>query len=163
MTMADLEAALNLVGASTLAAFHGPQPEARVQSAEKALGTTLPPTYRRFVRELGAGFCGGLELFGITGEPGQTDSAHDTVHRTLEERTYGLPPDMIIVAETGMGEFYVLDLAQSDEQGEGPVVIVPFPSPDLPSSESEHVAVDFGAFLLDRIVTWNENHPSDPA
>jgi antitoxin YobK len=158
--MADLEAALRLVNESKVADFHGPQPEARVESAEQALWITFPPTYRRFVRELGAGAYGSLEFFGVVAAP--ADSVVDAIGLTLEERERdALTPDLVVVGLTGMGEYYVLDLAQRDRDGEGPIVIVPIVSRGEPIHYREHVAADFGSYLLQAVSTWNEDHPAD--
>ena len=54
--MAELEVGLRLVAQHPDASFFiGSRDEELVKAAEAALGLAFPPTYRRFVRELGAG------------------------------------------------------------------------------------------------------------
>jgi hypothetical protein len=43
----------------------GERPEALVDPAEQTLGLRFPPSYRAFVRELGAGDAGGEEFYGV--------------------------------------------------------------------------------------------------
>ncbi len=68
MGMAELEQALDAVRESDRARFVGPRGPGLVLAAEEALGVTLPPTYRRFVTELGAGSVGGREFYGAIDE-----------------------------------------------------------------------------------------------
>jgi hypothetical protein len=126
--------------------FAGPRDESLVASAEAALGLRLPPTYRRFVSELGAGNAGGREFYGVTTDNFTTASIPNGIWLTLSEREQlGLPPEFVIVEETGTGEYYVLDTSRRDGDGESPVVVW---VPGRPRDALEAVAPDFGSFFL---------------
>jgi antitoxin YobK len=65
MSMDDMDRALELVREhGDEADFVGPRGE-HLEAAAAPLGHPLPPTYRRFVEELGAGDIAGVELYGI--------------------------------------------------------------------------------------------------
>jgi antitoxin YobK len=147
MSMAELEQALEAAGASDLADFIGPRDRGLVTAAEAALGVSLPPTYRRFIAELGAGSFGRSEFYGAIDENFDTSSVPDAIWLTLDERRgFGLPRHLVIVGDTGMGGFYVLDTARTDADDECPVAVwVGGQSRD--SETLEVVAPDFGSFF----------------
>jgi hypothetical protein len=149
MSMSDLERALALVGEhADRARFVGPRDPETVEAAEAALGVTLPPTYRRFLSELGAGSLAGREFYGVIDTDFEA-TVPDAVGLTLEAReTTGLPASHIVVADTGYGDWYVLDTSAGEE---APVVIF---MPGVPPDEApppEQVADDFGAFMAERL------------
>lgn len=147
MGMAEFEQALEAVRGSAMAHFVGPRDPGLVEAAEAALGLAFPPTYRRFVAELGAGAFGGSEFYGAIDSDFVASSIPDGIWLTLDERDgFGLPRPFVIVGETGTGEFYVLDTAQTDAEGECPVAVwVGGRSRD--NERLEVVAPDFGSFL----------------
>lgn len=60
MSDADFQQALRIVDENPgRAAFVGGRDEMLVAEAERALGVEFPPSYRRFLEELGAGSFGG--------------------------------------------------------------------------------------------------------
>jgi hypothetical protein len=66
--------------------------------AERVLGLTFPPSYRRFLEQLAG-----------------------TMHFTLQDRQDAdLPPAMLVHQYDGMGGTYVLDTSRPDETGEAP-------------------------------------------
>jgi antitoxin YobK len=147
MGMAELEQALEAVRASDLADFVGRRDPSLVTAAEDALGVSFPPTYRRFVAELGAGSFGGTEFYGAIDENFDTSSVPDGIWLTLDERReFGLPRHLVVVGDTGTGGFYVLDTARTEAGDECPVgVWVGGQFQD--GEELEVVASDFGTFF----------------
>ena len=66
MGMAEIEQALALIQAyPERRHFVGRRDPQLVYEAELALGLTFPPTYRRFLLELGAGGFAGEEFYGV--------------------------------------------------------------------------------------------------
>ncbi len=148
MTMADYEAALALVREHRDDAdFAGPRDERLVVAAEAALGLIFPPTYRRFLRELGAGGIGSEEVYGVTDGNFTQSSVPNGVWLTLRRRVRSkLPDSMVIVGGDGMGGDFVLDTARAGANGECPVTVW---EPGLgEDDELEIIAPDFGAFFL---------------
>lgn len=146
MSMGDYERAKSMIAASKgRAHFAGPRAETLVRKAAEALGVHFPPAYRRFLMEYGAGSFGSAEFYGVIDEDFEDSSVPDGIWCTLEERkNSNLPHELVVVGDTGTGEFYCLDLSVA----EGPVVIV---DPGSDFRQREPVAADFGAFFLQRI------------
>ena len=63
--MRDYDQALDLIADHLGNADFAAQPEEHVSRAEHALGLSFPPSYRRFLRELGAGGVGSEEIYGL--------------------------------------------------------------------------------------------------
>lgn len=146
--MADLETALWLIRSRpNLAGFVGERDETLVATAEAALGRPFPPTYRRFVKELGAGGFGSFEFYGVIDDDFEHSAVPNGVWGTLQARRYGLPEELILVADAGYGGIeYALDTAEQDEEGECPVVTW-----TARGTPREVVAADFGEFLLGNV------------
>jgi antitoxin YobK len=147
MGMAELELGLEAARQSDRARFVGPRDPGIVAAAEEALGLSFPPTYRRFLAELGAGAVAGREFYGAIDENFDDSSIPDGIWLTLDERKrFGFPKHLVIVGDTGMGEYYVLDTSHRDADGECPVAI-------WVAGESKEgdvlgmVAPDFGSFF----------------
>jgi hypothetical protein len=131
--------------------FEGERPEELVERAEATLGRALPPSYRAFVRELGAGDIGGQEFYGIIHGDFENSGIPDAIWLTLRHRdSSNLPEPMILVAETGDGSYYALDTTRSDAAGEAPVVVWT-PGASTPEDDHEQVATSFGSFFADAI------------
>jgi SUKH superfamily protein len=64
----------------------------------------------------------------------------------LDERKTGLSVCMVLVQDTGDGNWYAIDTSRANADGEAPVVFV-----DIGGRPHEIVAEDFGRFFLDRI------------
>jgi hypothetical protein len=149
MSMKDLERALALVAAHPdQASFTGPRSEIVVRSAEKALGFKLPPTYRRFVSELGAGSFGAAEIYGVIDIDFERSSVPDAIWATLRAREENdLPADLVVV---GQEDDVVTCLQIKPEAAEGPVLEIN--AGEDPDRVGTHVrAGDFGAYLLSRV------------
>lgn len=151
MGMAELERGVAAVADSDLAFFAGPRDASLVAAAEDALGLSLPPTYRRFVSELGAGNAGSREFYGVTTDSFTDASVPNGIWLTLDEREqFDLPKHLVIVGDTGMGEYYALDTSQRDSADESPVVIW-MAGRAQEGHALEVVAPDFGSFFLQAI------------
>jgi hypothetical protein len=145
--MSDLEKAFEIIEeGSDLADFEGPKDEKLVAAAEKALGLKFPPTYRRFLLELGAGSFGGAEIYGVIDGNFTDSSVPNGIWLTLQEREESqLPAILVVVAATGEGGYDCLDV-----RGAGEAKVVLF-APGSKSQTLEVEAEDFGAFLLDQV------------
>jgi hypothetical protein len=106
MALADYEIAAALIRSHPdLADFAGPRDEELVRAAEEALGVRFPPSYRRFLREYGAGSFGGQEIYGVIDADFESSGVPDAVWNTLGLRHDGdIPPDLVVVYATGDGE-----------------------------------------------------------
>jgi hypothetical protein len=146
MSMADYTNAKSIINTNpSRSRFVGSRPESLVEKAEQALGVRFSQTYRAFLLEFGAGSFGSAEFFGVIDEDWNESSIPDGVWYTLNERAENnLPSNLVVIGDTGTGEFFVLDLIHP----EGPVFVV---DPSDPIGTREAVAPDFGTFLLERV------------
>jgi antitoxin YobK len=146
MSMADLDRALELVRENAGEAhFVGPRGEHLV-AAEEALGHPLPPTYRRFVEELGAGDVAGVEIYGVIHPDFENSGIPDAIWFTLtERRDSDLPEGLVLVMQEGNGSYACLDARGLGAGGEAPVVLWAAGEP------TERLADDFGAFLREQL------------
>jgi hypothetical protein len=146
MSMEDMERVLELVREhQDEATFAGPRGRL-VAAAEAALGHPLPPTFRRFVEELGAGDLAGVELYGIVDEDFEDSGIPDAIWFTLEERREaGLPEGLVLVMQDIDGFFACLDTRGVARGAEAPVVAWREGEP------SERLASDFGAFVREQL------------
>ena len=151
MGMAELERGLAAVVDSDLAFFAGHREASLVVSAERALELSFPPTYRRFVSELGAGNVGSREFYGVTTDNFTDASVPNGIWLTLDERErFDLPKHLVIVGDTGMGGYYALDTSQRDCSDESPVVIWAL-GRSQEGDTLEVIGHDFGSFFLEAI------------
>lgn len=152
MGMRQLEEALALLqGYPGRIHVVGPRSEIVVASAESALGHPLPPTYRRFVRELGAVSVGSEEIDGIVDEDFEHSGVPDAIWYTLKLRSESsMPESLVAIYVVGDGEILALDTSKTTADGEAPVVAW-IPGGSQPSDNLEVVAPDFGTFLLERV------------
>lgn len=149
MSMEDLTRALSIIGEHEGEAdFVGPRPELLARTAERALGLKLPPTYRRFVRELGAGSFGAAEVYGVIDADFERSSAPDAVWATLRAREENdLPADLVILGQED-DEILCLRIRPGDEEGE---VLAIDAGEDPDRVGTRVVARDFGEYLLGRV------------
>lgn len=150
MSMADLKLAAGIINANRgRGLFAGPRDSALIAMAENALGGELPPTYREFVRRLGAGNFGSFEVYGVVDDHFENSAVPDGVWVTLKSRREAdLPNDLVVIGTTGDGAYYCLKLHEG--QGESPVIIY---QPGVPAERQspEVVAQDFGEFFLSHV------------
>ncbi len=131
--------------------FRGEQPDELVERAEAALGIKLPPSYRAFVRQLGAGHIAGEEFYGVTSDDFVDSSVPNGIWLTLTERQdSGLPDPFVIVYEDDEGDYYALDSSRDAGGGEYPVVRWT-PGGSEPGDDLEIVASDFGSFFRETV------------
>ncbi len=149
MGMAELDAVLRLVEEhDDEADFVGPREESLIEAAEQALGLRFPPTYRRFLLELGTGGFDGEEIYGIISEDLGRAGVPNAIWLTLDERqSSGLPGSMVTIYNDGMGGFFVLDTAKPGKGGEPPVEVWQ-PGASQPDDTLEVVGDDFGIVAL---------------
>jgi antitoxin YobK len=147
-TMTDLDDALALITEHRdEGTFAGPASERLVERAEALLARTFPPTYRRFLQELGAGDLWGEEFYGIVDEDLEDPTAPNAVGLALAERADGTLPDQLLpVYHLGDGTIFGLDLS-ADMGGEAPVVSWH----GDPRGGIQPEAPDFGSFLLETL------------
>lgn len=148
MSMLDLEKALLIIKNNPDEGFFaGLKADDLIQKAEKALGLYLPPTYRRFVSELGAGDIAGQEFYGVIDDDFYESSVPDGIWCTLHARkTYDLPDDLIIIGAIDDGSYIVLDAHKDNKEDEASVMIWREPNEDV-----DILHTDFGEYLLDRV------------
>lgn len=149
--MRDYEEALALVEDHLGEADFDAQPEERVQRAEQALGVRFPPSYRRFLLELGAGGVGSEEIYGLVNDDFEDPRPPQAVGLTRQLRRDGqISEDLVVISNLGQGSYYALDTAKAGPDGEAPVVGF---TPGLNSAgdELEMIAPDFGRFFLDTV------------
>jgi len=154
MSIDDYRAARALIDAHPAEAepdFMDERPDALIEAAQAALGVTFPPSYRAFVKELGAGDAAAQEFFGVIDDNWADSTVPNGIWLTLQERTdAGLPAHLVVVYEEGDGTYLALDTARVAEDGENPVVAWT-PGASRPGDELEQVADDFGALFLERM------------
>ena len=108
----------------------GEKNETLIAAGEKALGLIFPPSYRKFLREIGSGGIGGVEIYGLV-KNAESDYFQSGIPNgiwlTLNERKQtSLPHRFIIIGSTGDGYWYALDSSQPDKDEEYPVGICGF-------------------------------------
>jgi len=145
MAIEDVDRALALIAEHRDdGTFAGPADDATIERAETLLGLTFPPTYRRFLEQLGAGDIWGEEFYGIVDEELENPLVPNVVGLALAERNAGSLPDHLLpVYGVGDGTIFGLDFNATAEQ-EPPVVSWH----GDPEAGTEAEAADFGAFLL---------------
>ena len=147
MSIQKYEQARDLIEGAGGGDFEGAKPEELVAKAEAALGLNFPPSYRRFLLELGCGDIRGLEVFGLINDSFEKSTVPNGIWLTLNQRrATGLNQCYVIIGDGGDGSYYALDIRQADEKGETPVVRL---SHDGRTSEA--VADSFGTFLLEAV------------
>ncbi|MEX0676873.1 MAG: SMI1/KNR4 family protein, partial [Pirellulales bacterium] len=150
--MEDLLSAVELINCNShLADFAGQQPQARIASAERALGVAFSPSYKGFLAHFGCGGFNGLEFYGVVKDDFINSGVPDAVWLTLDlRRTAAMPHCYTLVSETGDGGFYAIDTSQENSSGESPVIEW---WPGFPEADNNPrvVAADFGTFFLGEV------------
>jgi antitoxin YobK len=144
MSIQKYEQARELIEGAGGGDFEGSKSEALIAKAEHALGLTFPPSYRRFLLEMGCGDINGLEILGLVDDNFAQSTVPNGIWLTLNERrAIGLHPAYVLVGEGGDGTYYALDTRRVGKAGETPVVRL---SPD--GKQSEDIADSFGNYFL---------------
>ncbi|BCU78070.1 SMI1/KNR4 family protein [Luteolibacter sp. LG18] len=124
--------------------FEGEKAESLVGMAEQVLNLKFPPSYRRFLLEMGCGDINGLEIYGIIDDEFEDSCVPNGIWLTLNERrNIGLGLGYILIGDGGDGSYYAIDVSKVDEFGESPVVRIA-----ADGKEGEPVANNFGDYLL---------------
>jgi hypothetical protein len=162
LSLSDIDAATQIVSHHPdLAEFYGPQSERAISATEALLAATLPPSYRHFVRTLGAGSFGAEEILGVASESSVGQGYLDVARVNLANRNrFGFPRNLLIVSELGNGDMFCLDLASRCGDSECPVVRWFHDVPDS-SSNFEVLAPDFGSYFLMIVMEEVEAHGPD--
>lgn len=135
--------------------FYGGVSDALIAQSENVLGLSFPPSYKEFLKKLGAGAIRGIELYGLIDDPeDDTNGPPDALWYTQTLRKdFGLPQSMIAISETGFGPIYVIDTSEKDERGESPVYI-------WFQRKMDKDADQFGNWLYDQLESMlNEENP----
>lgn len=118
-----------------------------ISVAERQLALFFPPSYRKFLQDLGSCEAAGTEFLGIYRTPAMGDSLLGSVHETLDARRDDrFPQELVVIQYDGMGGLVSLDTSRVDEQGEMPVVVWDPGSADRGGPEV--LAADFGSYAL---------------
>lgn len=129
--------------------FCGYCQEKAVLGAEQTLNLRFPETYRRFLKEFGAGNFGGVEIYGIICNGEEQSSVPNTVWLTAKLRHEAeLPIEFVVVSTDGMGGYICLDCSNPLFK-EAPVVLCYFQNNE--STELEVIATSFGDYLFEQI------------
>jgi antitoxin YobK len=152
MAMQDYDAAVaRMLELPAEMDFVGPRDETLIAKAEEATGHVFPATYRRFLREFGAGAFGSQELYGVVDEL-ETPSVPNGIWYTLRLRREGHAPEhLLAVHSSGNGELACLDFSRA-VGNESPVVGF-IPSPPPHDGFTDFLLDDFGV-LLRTLVGW---------
>lgn len=131
--------------------FAGPRSAELIKLAENRLGLQFSGMYRNFLESYGAGNFGSQEIYGIISSDFENSSVPDAIWYTLTERKeVELPPNLLVIYDTGAGELFCLDFSQSNKDNE-PAVVSFVPGVSLEKQSYEKIADDFGDFLLDLV------------
>jgi antitoxin YobK len=149
MSRADFDKALKLIAEhEDPSDFVGPRPAELIAKAEKALGHKFPSQFRQFVSRFGAGSFGSFEIYGVIDDEFERSSVPNGVWLNLKgRREYGMPGDLLVIADLGNGDSYCIEL---EDGAEGRVVLLIHGRPPAEAAR-EFVAEDFGAFLLEQV------------
>lgn len=146
MSLQDYQSAKVLIE-ETGGDLEGLKSEALVASAEQALGMKFPPSYRRFLLELGCGDIAGLEIFGLIDENFEDSAVPNGIWLTLNERqNTELDHAYILIGDGGDGTYYAIDTRSADKFGENPVVRL-----SVDGAQAESIASSFGSYLLESV------------
>ena len=131
--------------------FVGGRDAQAIEDAESALAVRFPPSYRAFLKELGAGSIRGREIYGILDGDYHNSAVPDGIWLTLQERQdSGLPESLVIVYGTGDGDYVAIDTSKQGTNGENPMVLWS-PGSSAPDGDLQQVSADFGTFFLELV------------
>lgn len=136
----------------------GEKTDSLIARAEKALEVSFNPSYRKFLKRYGMCSISCWEIYGLTkDEDFEHAKVPNAIWVTLDYyRNFNLPKGIVLIADTGDGDFYGIDTRQKDEYGESPVVLW-MPGVSEPSDKLKIIAPDFGTFLYETIKNALEN------
>jgi hypothetical protein len=150
MSLPNFATALRLVESNCSRGFFaGPRDPALIAAAESALGGKFPPSYREFLKTLGAGNFGSAEFYGVIDDNFEDSEVPNGIWLTLRERVDSkLPHALVVVGSTGDSAYYCLELSDIGETS----VVVYYPGlPAQKQAKPEIIAPDFGSFFLQQV------------
>lgn len=146
MSLQDYQTAKSLIEEAG-GDFEGEKPETLIAAAEQALDVKFPPSYRRFLLEMGCGDINGLEIYGLIDDEFEKSSVPNGIWLTLNERrSIGVSHVYILIGDGGDGSCYAINTRISDDFGENPVVRL-----SANGKESAPVSDSFGAYFLEAV------------
>lgn len=92
-----------------------------IARAEREMGLTFPPSYRLLIEEFGTWEVPPTEFLGVYRTELAGDVLLGSVAHTLDTRSAGLPPELMVVLLDDVWMRVVLDTSRPDEDGEYPV------------------------------------------
>lgn len=121
----------------------GPVDKNKIDLAEKALGVTFPPSYKKYLEEFGAIEIDNYSIAGLTqrdvGELG------DVVAFTRYAREeFGLPSQYVALDFKDGDDFLCIDTSQKDASSESPIVLI---NPVTKRQHGSVVSPSFGDHL----------------
>ena len=140
----------------TLPNFSGGLQLQTIKCAEKKLNVMFPLSFRKFLKDKGAGDFGSLEVYGLVRDENfekfpYTGSVPNLYWLTVDSRkNFNLPHHIILISDIGDGSYYALDLSQMNNEQECPVIVWPVGGYDE-TPELEIVAPDFGTWFLQQV------------
>lgn len=149
MGIHEVDEAIRLINQNAEHAnFGGGASQHAIAKAEKAVGIKFPPSYARFLSELGGGHFAEQTFFGV--QTDGEDRSLDLVWHTLDQRQNGnLPDTHVVIGPYGEEAFFGFDCAARRSNEECPVAEFPRDYGDI--QEPNYFELDFGSFLLARI------------
>jgi hypothetical protein len=145
MGVEELRRGLAMAQSVESADFGSPASPEMIRTAEDYLGVKFPPTYREFVASVGFSSFSGREFYGITRSGVAAKAIPSVIFATMDERRHGLPPQFLLIEDSGGEEEYVLDTQDLGASGDAPVKAW---TPGSDPANLEVVAGDFGSYLL---------------
>jgi hypothetical protein len=137
--------------------FFGPKSPSEIEDAQRRLKVYLPPLYKRFIQEYGAGGIGSFEIYGLTGRDFATAGVPDVVWYTEKaRREWNLPVHLIPIYDLGDGEVYCLDTRVVNVRNEECPIVAIIPEKGQSYLNFELLYDDFGSFLLSLVDVENQ-------
>lgn len=131
--------------------FSGGKPRNLILEAEKVLGVKFPRSYVNYIEQYGSGGMFGFEIYGIPNRNLYDPGVPNAIWLTLEEREkQGLPHNLVLIMDGGLGDYYALNCEKFSDEGEVPVVIWN-PVIKQPVKQLQKVANSFAEFFLMKI------------
>jgi antitoxin YobK len=147
MSVQNYIEARRLVDDTGVGDFEGAKPEQLVAKAENVLGLRFPPSYRRFLLEMGCGSVNGFEVYGLINDNFEKSTVPNGIWLTLDERrSIGLDHRYILISESGDGSYYAIDTENLDNAKEAAVVRL-----SADGHSHEKVANSFGSYFLESV------------
>jgi|LakMenE18May11ns_1017448.scaffolds.fasta_scaffold9927583_3 hypothetical protein len=121
----------------------------KIKLAESLLQVSFSTDYKLFLNKYGCGDIFGLEIYGIISDPSSdANGIPNVIWITNELRREGLSSSLIPIAEDGEGNYYVIDVSNSnnseEEDDKCPVLLW-----EPVSLKSIYQFENFGCFLYD--------------